>query len=203
MTTVLLFLSHFITKLPPDTTVLRTFPARNNCSPDFLEYRGVCFSTTHFSLCIIQENHWGRICESYLRPSFLLKESLELMWWDAIKIEKRKAKWNSACLHCTTLAASTLWCRHFLRQSSHPSSHMCLFAMGLTNPFCDPIHTFGLPNILWWRVPQFKHALHREGLPSLCYKPTDWYFHWVSLTVRSQWTVIPWLSFLYHSILFF
>jgi len=77
---------------------------------------------------------------------------------------------------------------------------MCLFAMGLTNPFCDPIHAFGLPNILWQqRVPQFKHALCREWLPPLCFKPAAWYFHWLSQTVRSPWIVIPQLPSLYHS----
>lgn len=72
MTTVLFFLSRFITKVPLDATVLSTFPARNNCSPHFQENIGMCFSTTHFSLCIIQEGYQGKICHK----GCLLPESL-------------------------------------------------------------------------------------------------------------------------------
>lgn len=56
------FLSPFITKPPLDTTILSTSPARNNCSPGFLEHVGMCFSMTHFSLCIIQESSQVRTC---------------------------------------------------------------------------------------------------------------------------------------------
>lgn len=155
----------------------------------------------HFSLCIIQESYQGRTCESYLSPSFLLilQPGVDVMRCHKKSKEEGKVESSTSHMsHCTALAASTHWRRHFLSQSSHPISHMCLFATGLTNSFGDPIHTFGLSNILWWRVPQFRHALCREGLPPLCFKPTDWCSHWMSQTVRSQWTVIPWLSSLYH-----
>lgn len=46
---------------------------RNNCSPGFLEYLGMCFSTTHFSLCIIHERYQGRTCpKGCLLPHSLL-----------------------------------------------------------------------------------------------------------------------------------
>lgn len=62
MTTSLFFLSHFMTKLPPDTTDHSVFPARNNCSPGFLGYTHSCFSTACFILCTIQESYQGRRC---------------------------------------------------------------------------------------------------------------------------------------------
>lgn len=106
------------------------------------------------------------------------------MWWDATKRQRGR---QSGKQHISTappwLSAltDTSWARVHTPALTWAS-------LPWTNPFRDPIHTFGLPNILWWRVPQFKHPLYREGLPSLCCKPIDWYFHWVSQTVRSQWS---------------
>lgn len=40
-----------------------------------------------------------------------------------------------------------------------------LSAMGLTNPFCEPIHTFGLTNILWQEFPNLSvHCAEKDFL---------------------------------------
>lgn len=78
MTTLLLFISHFTSKLPPNTTIHNMFTAKNNCSPGFVEYIGVCFFNTNFSLCIIQKSYQGKtspkgclLPQSLLLPSFI------------------------------------------------------------------------------------------------------------------------------------
>lgn len=93
MTTVLFSFSHFITKLPPDTTILSTFPARNNCSTGCLEYIGMCFSMTHFSLCIVQKSCWGRTCPKVC----LLPQSLFLSDFIAWSCHDKLANLHPCC----------------------------------------------------------------------------------------------------------
>lgn len=169
-----------MTKLPPDTTDHSVFPARNNCSPGFLRYTHLCFSTTRFILCTIQESYQGRRClQGCLLPPFPF--------------------YSPQPSSPTCKSASSLWLWTWFHISKHnhyktprvwlflPSSLSCKStaspAMGLAIPFLEPICSLGLQNILWQWVPPFKHAGCREGLPPLCFILAAWYLHWVSVTV--------------------
>lgn len=201
MTTVLLFLSCFITKLPPDTTALRTFPARNNCSPGFPEYLGVCFSATNFSLLTFRRATGEEHVRAISVPLSSLFYSLELMWWDAIKSpEECKVERSMSPLH--SLGCQHSLRRRFLSQSSHPGSHMCLLPWAWLTLFVTPFIPLASQTSCDDKFLNLSmHCAERDFLLFVL-NPLAGYFHWVSQAVRSQWTVIPWLSSLHHSYIF-
>lgn len=184
MTTSLFFLSHFMTKLPPDTTDHSVFPARNNCSPGFLGYTHSCFSTACFILCTIQESYQGRRCLQGCLLPYLHSPSIAL----SLHHQLANLHPHCDCEHGFTSQSITTtkhlefgyFCLHH-SPARAPQALPWVWLFPSLSPFAALASKTSCDNE--FIVTAFKHAGCREGLPPLCFKPTAWYLHWVSVTV--------------------